>query len=225
MTHKIHETPKFNTEALRTPECIDCFDRIATHANDVMGMFEVHTEELIDHFNIKTDNAVKQMEVKTDEAISSYLQKQEQKHDKSFESHLVKQGKKHDEYLDRKEKKETRTFNVNMGIISFLALVIGYSYLRQDAMQSEMKRLEHEIEVKPSKNEVPTMNEIKMLRELGDEYNRNVFVRKQLLTADTSAYFWAKINIYGSTLRGSVGSKYYKEDYDKAMKEKEEKVD
>jgi len=56
---------------------------------------------------------------------------------------------------------------------------------------------------KADKKEVPTMNEIRMLRELGDEYNRSVFVRKPYVNADTSAYYWSKKNIYGSELRGA----------------------
>jgi hypothetical protein len=56
---------------------------------------------------------------------------------------------------------------------------------------------------KANKKDVPTMNEIRMLRELGDQYNRSIFVKKEKVTADTSAYFWSKKNIYGSELRGS----------------------
>lgn len=56
---------------------------------------------------------------------------------------------------------------------------------------------------KANKKDVPTLNEIRMLRDLGDQYNRSVFVKKQNINADTSAYFWSKKNIYGSELRGS----------------------
>jgi len=55
---------------------------------------------------------------------------------------------------------------------------------------------------KANKADVPTLNEIKMLRDLGDQYNRSIFVRKSVITSDTSAYFWSKKNIYGSELRG-----------------------
>lgn len=60
----------------------------------------------------------------------------------------------------------------------------------------------NQINTKADKADVPTMNEVRMLNELGDEYNRDVFVRKDKITGDTSAYYWSKINIYGQTLRG-----------------------
>jgi hypothetical protein len=80
--------------------------------------------------------------------------------------------------------------------------------------------LRQDIEAKPSKKEVPTMTEFMQITELGIEYNAHVYVRKEFVTVDTSAYFYAKRNIYGdqSILRGEK-QKFYKHDHDSVTNE------
>lgn len=226
------KTPKYKPvkitpELLRTPECVECFTDIRTNCHGVLGSLETHTEELFDtlnqKFNQKTDIAIKQMEVKTDDSVKKYLEKQEQKHDNQFNEHIRKQvishDEKYDKYLEKQDKRENKRSLYNVLIVGILVSILGYSLLEQKTIGETLILLKQDIDAKPSKKEVPTMTEMQMLRELGDEYNRNVFVRKIRVTADTSAYFWSKINIYGSLMRGG-GDKFYKEEYDKVMKEK-----
>lgn len=62
-----------------------------------------------------------------------------------------------------------------------------------------------ESESKIDKKDAVTKNEARALRELGDDYYRKIFVVKEYITADTSAYYYFKKNAYGdySILRGS----------------------
>lgn len=201
----------------KNPECDECLKNITTHSSEVIALFEIRADKLFDEFIHSAKLTTVAVETSENERMELHFKNQSDKEDIKFEEHLEKQSKKHDEYLDRKEKKEVRSFNVNMTIILILASVIGYSWIRQDTIQTRMMQLEYNIDAKPSKKEVPTMNELQMLLELGNQYNRSVFVRKDFVTADTSAYHWAKINTYGGQLRGAP--KYYKEAYEKAKRE------
>jgi len=175
---------KILPEVLRSPECIDCFENINTHANYVFGMFEVKSAEAME------------------------------KQDEAFTKHLKVQDAKYDVFLERADKRDSRRSGANMLILGLFASVIAYSYVQQRELENTVIKINNE---KADRKEVPTMNDIKQLRDLGDQYNRSVFVRKEIVSSDTSAYFWSKKNIYGSELRGA--KKWYKEDYDKAIKD------
>lgn len=175
---------KKTNEVLRTPECIECFENINTHANYVFGMFEVNSAEL--------------------------MKKQESK----FSEHLEIQDQKYDKFLSRAEKRDYWRSGATLLILTLFASVISYNFVQQGQIEQKINQISVE---KADKKEVPTLNEIKMLRDLGDQYNRSIYVRKENVNSDTSAYYWSKVNIYGSELRGS--KKYYKEEYEKVKNE------
>jgi len=173
---------KITPEVLRTPECVECFENINTHANYVFGMFEVKSSELME------------------------------KQENEFTKHLKKQDVKYDEFLLRAEKRDYWRSGATLLILTLFASVISYNFIQQKSIENKINVINIE---KADKKEVPTMNEIRMLRDLGDQYNKSIFVRKENVNSDTSAYFWSKINIYGSELRGA--KQYYKEDYENAV--------
>lgn len=90
-----------------------------------------------------------------------------------------------------------------LGVTFMLGAVVGFTW--------------NEVSNKADRSEVFTMNEIKMLRELGDQYNKSIFIMKDTIKNDTTAYWYARKNIYGSSFRG--GSSWFKEDYDKTKNE------
>lgn len=101
------------------------------------------------------------------------------------------------EYSNNKLDKESSERNSNsrwvlgivLGVTFMLGAVVGFTW--------------NEVRNKANRTEVFTMNEMKMLRELGDKYNKAVYVQKQyIIPNDTTAYWYARKNIYGSELRG-----------------------
>ena len=58
------------------------------------------------------------------------------------------------------------------------------------------------INAKADKDAVVTLNEFKLINELGDEYERNVYVKKDAIRNDTATYVSTKKLVYGSVLRG-----------------------
>jgi len=76
-----------------------------------------------------------------------------------------------------------------LGVTFSLGAVVGFTW--------------NEVSSKANRDEVFTMNEIKMLRELGDQYNKAVFVMKDTIKNDTTAYWYARKNIYGNELRSA----------------------
>lgn len=212
------EKLKITEDILRTPECIDCFERIANHANGVLGSLEVRSgeifdnlevrsDELSDHFEHKTGEAIVQIGTKTDDAISSYLKNQEIKHDKNFNDHLEYQDIKYDKFLDKKGKRDVQMFYFILFILTLFGSVIAYGYQQQSNTKEKIIIMQQNIDTKPSRKEIPTMFNLKVLTELGDKYNRVVYVRKEQIMGDTSQYYWTKINIYGP-------ADFYKADYD-----------
>jgi len=75
-----------------------------------------------------------------------------------------------------------------LGVTFSLGAVVGFTW--------------NEVSNKANRSEVFTINEIKMLRELGDQYNKSIFVMKDTIKNDTTAYYYARKNIYGSEYRG-----------------------
>lgn len=159
---------KINDEILKTPECIECFENINTHANYVFGMFEVNSKEAME------------------------------KHDKEFTEHLKK-----------RESRDNRNSNYNLLILSLFASVIAYSYIRQNEFENKINTINIE---KADKTEFVTRPEFELMTQQGDEYNKNMFVRKSEITADTFSYPMNKRRLFTGAMRGS------------AIKPKEEKV-
>jgi hypothetical protein len=124
------------------------------------------------------------------------LEERGKRADQFFET----QEMKHDNFLDKQDKRENIKLIRDIFILGIFATAIGTSYIKQENILNDLAK---KAEVK----EVPSMNEIRMLRELGDEYNRTVFERKKQIKGDTSAYYFAKKAIYGSELRGSKSIK------------------
>ena len=151
--------PKITPEILRTPECIECFENINTHANYVFGMFEVKSNESIE------------------------------KHDKEFTEHL-----------NRREKRDNRNANYNLLILTLFASVIAYSYVRQNEFENRITIINNE---KANKTEFVTKPEFEIITQQGDEYNKNKFVEKTIITADTFSYPMNKKRLFGEVSRGS----------------------
>lgn len=207
--------PKTNEEL--PAKCDDCLQAINEQMNGILGNFEVNSHDVLVSMGVKQEESLKHQEQKSDIAIDAYLKKQEIKHDASFAEHLDGFKEKYDKFLSKADTRENIKSVFLIVIITLFAGVIGYNYTQANNTEKEMIRLENQMKELPSKKEVPTLNEIRMLRELGDQYNRDVFVRKEKVTADTSAYFWSKINIYGSTMRG--GHEPYKLAFDSVVNE------
>jgi hypothetical protein len=201
-------------------ECKECIAEINEHVNGVMGVFEVKSSEMFENFEEKQKESLEKQSLKADEAISIHLKNQEDKHDVAFERHLDIQAEKYDRFLDKQDKRE----NIKtMAMIAFVTIFItvGSAVVWHDsALHSDLDKtinmMKTDIDSKPSRKEIPLMNEIKMLRDLGDAYNDAKFVKKDHITSDTSAYYWARINIYGSTMRGE--HEFYKSEYNKIKK-------
>ena len=155
--------PKITTEILRTPECVECFENINTHANYVFGMFEVDSKESIE------------------------------KHDKEFTEHL-----------ERREKRDNRNSNYNLLILTLFASVIAYSYIRQNEFENRITILNNE---KANKTEFVTKPEFEIITQQGDEYNKNIFVKKTEITADTFSYPMNKERLFGEVSRGTNTNK------------------
>lgn len=196
--------------------CGECLSDINQHANGILKSFDERSAEMFAGFELKQAQSLTTQAIKADDKIEIYLKKQGEKHDEVFKDHLKKQkaeqAEDYKQYLDQKDKRENRNSSIMVAVLVIFASVVGYNFINQRSIEKDIIEIKYEVDSKPSKKEIPTMNEIRMLRELGDQYNSAIFLRKNHIEADTSAYYWAKINIYGSTLRG--GSEYYKEAYD-----------
>lgn len=141
------------------PQCIDCIEKINTHANYVFGMFEVNSKESIE------------------------------KHDREFSEHL-----------ERREKLDNRNSNYNLLILTLFASVIAYSYIRQNEFENRITILNNE---KANKTEFVTRPEFEIITQQGDEYNKNIFIKKTEITADTFSYPMNKKRLFGDVSRGN----------------------
>src|ERR1035437_8326019 len=130
-------------------ECNKCLSDIKTHTNDVMGMFEIHADNLFDNFNHTAKISLEAMEAQTNEMMIDHLKKQGAKHDEEFKSHLEIQTEKNDikynEYLDRKDKRESRNNNILVAIMLLFAGVISYCLAEQKTQGNDMIRFKTEI--------------------------------------------------------------------------------
>jgi len=133
-------------------------------------------------------NAIVKMN--SDHAVS--IEDREKKSDEFFE----RQERKYGEFLDKSDKRENRRFGYNSIILLLFASVIGYSYLRQNEFESELDK-------KAEKAEIITKQEFELITNQGDDYNKNMFVKKQDVLSDTFTYPSSKRRVFEGATRGS----------------------
>jgi len=208
-------------ELLRTPECINCFDRIASHANGVLGLlevraaevlsnFEIQSDELSEHFERKTDKAIIQIGTKTDDAIKAYLEEQGLKHDAAYAEHLEKQSGKQEEKYDNFEKKVLGLIKWVLGIVLLVAVALSAVVLYDN----------REIQNKAEKIELLKYLTIQNAREINDireAYYKKLFIQNKNNPIDSTNYYWIISHYLSDPTRGE--SKFYRNDY---MKQKNE---
>lgn len=174
--------------------------------------------KIIYSFEIIKNNAEKQMcmtleSEKCNSCLNEMKENSELIHKeivKTVDQNLVKINDKVDNKLAQLDDKSTIFFTNQESktdkLVSMVKWWIGVSLTLTLALMGGFGVYAFKIEsldtVKADKKEVPTMNEMRMLMELGDAYNRSIFIKKDRIIADTSAYYWARKNIYGSELRG-----------------------
>jgi len=167
-------------------ECDNCFTDIQ-HKIDVLVN------------NAK--NAI--IKMNSDHAVS--IEDREKKSDEFFE----RQEKKYGEFLDKSDKRENRRFGYNSIILLLFASVIGYSYLRQN-------QLEAELDSKADKTEIVTKPEFELITQQGDDYNKNMFVKKLDISSDTFTYPSSKRRLFDGSVRGA------KQEYEKVIKDQKQ---
>lgn len=215
MTKKFEtEKLKITGEVLRTPECIDCFERIANHANGVLGSLEVHSEEVLnnievrsdelsEHFERKTEIAIVQIGIKTDEAISSYLKNQELKHDKSFEDHLEKQVRKEDVAFSKHlEKQATKYDNFEKKVLGIIKWVLGIMLGIVLLCSGIVGVTWIIVQSKANKIEVLSLEDAKIIIDLGDKYRDQRYVMRTGETIDKYNYKWYIETVFARASRG-----------------------
>lgn len=158
-------------------------------------------ENCFSDITVKVDklvNVAKNAIVSMNHAHTVSLEERERQSKEFFKS----QEEKHDEYLkNRKENEEikdkarNRRDNFMLIVFTILCAVIGYNYL-------ETKVLAKEISSKADKEETVKRTEFELLIEQGDEYNRNVFLKKDEIRADTFTYNSNKKLVFKNGLRG-----------------------
>lgn len=195
---------------LRGPECISCFDNITAHANGVFGTFEVQSNELFEDFHKKAALSLAETAKKTDETVQEHFRKQEIKEDAARTEHFEKESAKQEDRSNGFEKRVIdmlKYFMIIIGSATLLGLsIVGITWL--------------EVQSKASKKDVPTMPMIQALTDLGNDYNKSVYVRKDVIKADTSAYFWFRMNAYGEYILPRSGKKVWYKDYEPFKSEK-----
>src|ERR1035437_1300403 len=213
------------SQKLVVDKCDKCLSDIKTHTNDVMGMFEIHADNLFDNFNHTAKISLEAMEAQTNEMMIDHLKKQGVKHDEEFKSHLEIQTEKNDikynEYLDKKYKREDRQSYLLISVLLIFATALGYMYFQQNKDHDFAVGLKTDIDAKPTKKEATTLNVVMALTELGDAFNRKVYVQKDhILSVDTTAYFYLKKNIYGEYPISRSETPKFSKEYDPYKKEK-----
>ena len=162
-------------------ECDNCFTDI---------------QQKVDILVNNAKNAI--IKMNSDHSIS--IEDREKKSDEFFE----RQERKYGEFLDKSDKRENRRFSYNSIILLLFASVIGYSYLRQNELESKIGE-------KADKTEIVTKPEFELITNQGDDYNKNMFVKKQDVLSDTFTYPSSKRRVFEGATRGS-------DSYNKAIK-------
>ncbi|MCE5332680.1 MAG: hypothetical protein LLF95_11160 [Bacteroidales bacterium] len=136
-------------------------------------------------------NSAKNAILKMNHDHTVSIEEREKKSDEFFE----KQERKYGDFLDKSDKRENRRFGYNSIILLLFASVIGYSYLRQNEFESELVK-------KADKTEITSKIEFELITNQGDDYNKNMFVKKQKISADTFSYPSSKRRVFENATRG-----------------------
>lgn len=96
--------------------------------------------------------------------------------------------KKHDSFMSKMETRHNILMGVQLFLLGLFAVAITSGW-------SELER-------KANKEETVKRTEFELLIEQGDEYNRNVFLKKDEIRADTFTYNSNKKLVFKNGLRG-----------------------
>lgn len=114
---------------------------------------------------------------------------------KAIHEEIKEQSKIHFEKMDEKTENKFNSFEKKVfGLLIYFLSGIGFVIL---LCAGVVGLTWVQVQNKADKDNVPTITEIQALNQLGDQYNQSVFVKKSVVTADTSAYYFARKNIYG----------------------------
>lgn len=140
--------------------------------------------ECLDEISQKSGKVLDNIEIRFENKLASF--------DDKSTIHFTEQSEKFDKF----KQEVLSMFKWFMGgvaaIISICAIVVGITWLN--------------VQSKIDAKDALTKNEAYQLTFLGDNYNRKIFVLKQGLISDTSAYYYNKLNIFSnySIYRGSL---------------------
>lgn len=107
--------------------------------------------------------------------------------DKRTDEHFKNAEEKLDKHLERQEKARTREMTFNIFMFGIILGIVGYV-----AIESQKKA---------NSADVLTVKEAKVIYELGDAYNKTLFIQKQN-PQDTTNYKWVMKGIFSGSLRG-----------------------
>jgi len=147
-----------------------------------MCMIPEQCAECLDEISKKSEKVLEGIEHQFKHKLAAF--------DDKSTMHFAEQAIKYDKF-ENKVIDMIKYFMLGISaIILICASIVGATYLK--------------VESKMDKKDAITKNEARALRELGDDYYRKIFVIKEYITADTSAYYYFKKNAYGdySILRG-----------------------
>lgn len=142
---------------------------------------------------------------KCDQCFEQILKQVEKKSDQFFHE----QAEKHDKYLDRLNQRENLKLIVNLFYIGIFITFVGYTYSKQENFKEQLG-------LKANISDVFKKTEAQIIIEQGDEFNRNVYVKKEFIDSDTFTYGSNKKLIFQNGLR-SGEKEYFKEAYDKII--------
>lgn len=94
---------------------------------------------------------------------------------------------KHDALMDKMEKRHNYLMLISLFLFGIFGTIIGVTWINTQG--------------KANANEVLTLKEAKVLRELGDAYYRTIFIQKENPPIDTTNYNWVMKGIFGGSLR------------------------
>jgi len=164
---------KITHEILRTPECVECFENINTHANYVFGMFEVKSNEAME---------------KHEEAFTKHLKQSGEKADQFYSS----QEDKFKEVIKEAIKDMTSTIKWFLGIILVIVMaVVGLTIGNTVS-----------IATKANANEVLSLDDAKNIIMLGDKYRDQRYQLNKIESVDKLNYQWMLETIFERNSRG-----------------------
>lgn len=103
--------------------------------------------------------------------------------DENSTTHFKEQSEKYDKF-EEKVINMVKYFMLGISAVIFIcSTIVGITWI---SVQSKI-----------DKADALTKNEARALRELGDDYNKKIFVQKDEIKADTTAYYYFKKNVFG----------------------------